>query len=290
MDASSALARRPKSAQTPMSRPRISAQYPRLWRMPEPLLEFRGVRASYEEVEVIHGVDATFEEGVVTAVLGANGAGKSTLLALAAGIMGPSEGEVRFAGEKVRVGSTSSLARRGLCLIPEGRGVFPNLTVRENLWVMTHSGKGRRHVERSAFDRFPRLAERRDQPAGTLSGGEQQMLALARAVATSPRLLLLDELSMGLAPLVVEELYRHVVSLAAEGITVVVVEQFARTALSVAGSAMVMANGRILQSGSADEVESVLQSAYLGSVQPAGAGAPTHNGTSDHTDTGAEAP
>ncbi len=185
--------------------------------MPEPLLEFRGVRAAYEEVEVIHGIDATFEEGVVTAVLGANGAGKSTLLALAAGIMGPSEGEVRFAGEKVRVGSTASLARRGLCLIPEGRGVFPNLTVRENLWVMTHSGSGRRHVERSAFERFPRLADRSDQPAGTLSGGEQQMLALARAVATSPRLLMLDELSMGLAPIVVDELYNHVVQLASGG-------------------------------------------------------------------------
>ena len=118
------------------------------------------MRAAYEEVEVIHGIDATFEEGVVTAVLGANGAGKSTLLALAAGIMGPTEGEVRFAGQKVRVGSTSSLARRGLCLIPEGRGVFPNLTVRENLWVMTHSGSGRRHVERCAFERFPRLADR----------------------------------------------------------------------------------------------------------------------------------
>src|ERR1700685_4258093 len=207
MDALSAPARRPKSAPTPVSRPRISAQYRRPRPMPEPLLEFRGVRASYEEVEVIHGIDATFEEGVVTAVLGANGAGKSTLLSLAVGVMGPSEGEVRFAGKKVKVGSTSSLARRGLCLIPEGRGVFPNLTVRENLWVMTHSGKGRRHVEHSAFDRFPRLGERRDQPAGTLSGGEQQMLALARAVATSPRLLLLDELSMGLAPLVVEGPY-----------------------------------------------------------------------------------
>jgi branched-chain amino acid transport system ATP-binding protein len=254
--------------------------------MPEPLLEFRGVRAAYEEVEVIHGVDAVFEEGVVTAVLGANGAGKSTLLALAAGIMGPSDGEVRFAGEKVRAGSTASLARRGLCLIPEGRGVFPNLTVRENLWVMTHSGSGRRHVERSAFERFPRLADRSDQPAGTLSGGEQQMLALARAVATNPRLLMLDELSMGLAPIVVDELYRHVLQLAVEGITVVVVEQFARTALAVATSAMVMANGRIVQTGAAGDVESVLHSAYLGPVQPAEAASPAHNGNSDHTDTG----
>jgi len=258
--------------------------------MAEPLLEFEGVRAAYEEVEVIHGIDARFDEGVVTAVLGANGAGKSTLLALAAGIMGPSEGEVRFAGQKVRAGSTSSLARRGLCLIPEGRGVFPNLTVRENLWVMTHSGRGRRQVEQSAFERFPRLAERADQPAGTLSGGEQQMLALARAVASSPRLLLLDELSMGLAPLLVDELYKHVATLAAEGITVVVVEQFARTALSVATSAMVMANGRIIQTGAAADVESVLQSAYLGPVQPAEAGPPARNGTSDHGDNGAGTP
>src|SRR5580700_10156410 len=102
-----------------MSRPRTSAPYRRLWPMPEPLLEFRGVRAAYEEVEVIHGIDAAFEEGVVTAVLGANGAGKSTLLGVAAGIIGASEGEVRFAGEEVHMGSTSSLARRGLCLIPE---------------------------------------------------------------------------------------------------------------------------------------------------------------------------
>src|ERR1700684_4315522 len=139
MEALSTPAHRRRSGPTPVSRLRISAPYRELCPMPEPLLEFRGVRAAYEEVEVILGIDAPFEECVVTAVLGANGAGKSTLLALAAGIMGPSEGEVRFAGEKVRVGSTSWLARRGLCLIPEGRGVFPNLTVRENLWVMTHS-------------------------------------------------------------------------------------------------------------------------------------------------------
>jgi len=216
--------------------------------------------------------------------------GIRALLALAAGIMGPSEGEVRFAGEKVRVGSTSSLARRGLCLIPEGRGVFPNLTVRENLWVMTHSGSGRRHVERCAFERFPRLEDRANQSAGTLSGGEQQMLALARAVATNPRLLMLDELSMGLAPIIVDELYNHVMQLAAEGITVVVVEQFARTALSVATSAMVMANGRIIQAGATRDVESVLQSAYLGSVEPAAATPPGRNGSSGEADTGLGTP
>jgi branched-chain amino acid transport system ATP-binding protein len=232
------------------------------------LLEFSGVRAAYEEVEVLHGLDASFGEGTVTAILGANGAGKSTLLALAAGIMAPTQGEVRYAGKKLKAGSPSKLVRQGLCLIPEGRGVFPNLTVAENLWVMTHGGAARRHVEQCTFDRFPRLEERRNQHAGTLSGGEQQMLALARALATSPRMLLLDELSMGLAPLVVDELYKHVAQLAAEGITVVVVEQFARTALSVASSAIVMANGRIVHTGAANEVGAVLQSAYLGHTGP----------------------
>src|ERR1700683_2724385 len=207
MDALSAPAPRPKSVPTPMCRPRISARYRRLWRMTAPLLGFRGVRASYEEVEVIHGVDATFEEGAVTAVLGANGAGKSTLLSLAVGVMAPSEGEVRYAGEKVKAGSTSSLARQGVCLVPEGRGVFPNLTVRENLWMATHTGTSRARVEAVTFERFPLLAERRRQLAGSLSGGEQQMLALARALATDPALVLLDELSMGLAPRVVEQLY-----------------------------------------------------------------------------------
>jgi len=232
--------------------------------MPEPLLEFRGVRAAYEEVEVIHGIDATFEEGTVTAVLGANGAGKSTLLSLAVGVMGPSEGEVRYAGAKVRAGSTSVLARQGLCLIHEGRGVFPNLTVRENLWVMTHSGKGRRHVEHSAFDRFPRLAERRDQPAGTLSGGEQQMLALARAVATSPRLLLLDELSMGLAPLIINEIYVAIGALVAEGVSTIVVEQYIRRILPLADTIYMMSHGEIsAESGIGDVQVDTLVDSYL---------------------------
>ena len=191
-----------------------------------PLLEVRDVCASYEGVEALHRVSFGVHRGTVTAILGANGAGKSTLLAVIAGILTPTEGEVRFDGELVTGGSAASLARRGLCLVPEGRGVFPNLTVRENLWVMTHSGVDRRELESQSFERFSVLATRRNQAAGTLSGGEQQMLAMARALATRPKLLLLDELSMGLAPIVVQELYQHVSRLAEEGVTVVVVEQF----------------------------------------------------------------
>jgi branched-chain amino acid transport system ATP-binding protein len=157
-------------------------------------------------------------------------------------------------------------------MVPEGRGVFPNLTVRENLWVMTHSGTSRKEVEARAFERFPRLSQRRDQHAGTLSGGEQQMLAMARAVATRPRVLLLDELSMGLAPIVVDELYTHVAQLADEGVTVVVVEQFARTALTVATAGVVMAGGRVVHAGPSSEVEQVLHSAYLGTAAPIGDG------------------
>ena len=231
----------------------------------QPLLEVRDVCASYEGVEALHRISFGVQRGTVTAILGANGAGKSTLLAVIAGILAPTEGEVRFDGELVTGGRAASFARKGLCLIPEGRGVFPNLTVRENLWVMTHSGVDRRELERQSFERFTVLANRRNQAAGTLSGGEQQMLAMARALATRPKLLLLDELSMGLAPIVVQELYQHVSQLAEDGVTVVVVEQFARTALSVATSGIVMAGGRVVHSGPPGEVESVLHSAYLGS-------------------------
>jgi branched-chain amino acid transport system ATP-binding protein len=235
--------------------------------VPEPtgaILEARGVRAGYEGVEVLHGIDLSVEPGSVAAVLGPNGAGKSTLLAVLAGLHSPTDGEVLFRGERVRTNRADKLVRAGLCLIPEGRGIFPNLTVQENLWMMTHKGVSRREVEARAFERFPQLSNRKNQHAGTLSGGEQQMLAMARAVATEPRVLLLDELSMGLAPIVVEELYRVVAGLAAEGITVVVVEQFAEFALSVAKSAAVMAGGRVVHSGPSAEIAASLHELYLG--------------------------
>jgi branched-chain amino acid transport system ATP-binding protein len=229
------------------------------------LLEACDIRACYEGVEVLHGVDLRVDRGTVTALLGPNGAGKSTFLAVLAGLHAPSSGQVIFDGRTVSVDNAHTLVRSGLCLIPEGRGVFPNLTVEENLWVMTHSGSNRRDIEAKAFDRFPKLAERRQQPAGTLSGGEQQMLSMARAVATEPRVLLLDELSMGLAPIIVEELYGVVQSLAEDGITVVVVEQFAEFALSVASWAVVMTGGRAIHAAPASEIASSLHQIYMGS-------------------------
>ena len=229
-----------------------------------PLLQARGVRCCYESVEVLHGVDLTIGRETVTAVLGPNGAGKSTLLSVLAGLNQPSAGDVLFDGMPVRAGTGHSLVRAGLCLIPEGKGIFPNLTVQENLWMMTHRGTSRRQVEERAFDRFPQLSSRRNQAAGTLSGGEQQMLALARAVSTEPRLLLLDELSMGLAPLVVEDLYQVVGALARDGVTVVVVEQFAQFALKVAQWAVVMTGGRVIHSGPASDVAAHLAELYLG--------------------------
>jgi branched-chain amino acid transport system ATP-binding protein len=231
-----------------------------------PLLEIRGLRAGYGSIEVLHGIDLTVREASVVAVLGPNGAGKTTLLSVLAGLLPPSDGDIRLAGRRVNGARADDLARAGLCLVPEGRGVFPNLTVREHLRMSTRPGRTLPDLEAETFDWFPRLAERRDQLAGTLSGGEQQMLALARAVATQPAVLLLDELSMGLAPLVVEELYDHVRRIAVDGATIVVVEQFASTVLGAADEAAICVNGRIVASGPPAEVERRLSDAYLGAT------------------------
>jgi branched-chain amino acid transport system ATP-binding protein len=158
------------------------------------------------------------------------------------------------------------LARRGLCLVPEGRGVFPNLTVNENLRMATHTGRSMSDIEQLAYARFPRLADRRSQVAGTMSGGEQKMLALARCLASEPAVLLLDELSMGLAPMVVADLYEKVAAIAAEGVTILVVEQFARVVLGVATRAAIMTNGRVAAVGTPDELSGELSAAYLGAT------------------------
>ncbi|HKY14543.1 MAG TPA: ABC transporter ATP-binding protein [Microthrixaceae bacterium] len=230
----------------------------------EPILELRGIRAAYDGIEVVHGVDLSVHRGQVMALLGANGAGKSTLLRVACGLMQPKAGKVLVAGRDVTGCPSEELARRGLVTIPEGKGIFPNLTVRENLQMATYSGLKLSRIEAVAYEQFPRLGERRTQLAGTLSGGEQQMLAMARGLACDPAVLLLDELSMGLAPLVVEELYEIVAHVATKGVSILVIEQFARTVLGVADAAAIMVHGQIRRIGSPTEIEHELSSAYLG--------------------------
>ncbi len=230
-----------------------------------PLVELVDVRAAYGTIEVLHGVNLSVPQGSVVALLGPNGAGKSTILKVISGLLPPTSGEVRLAGRMVNGASADELARIGLCTIPEGRGVFPNLTVRENLWMATMAGVPLAQVEEIAYARFPRLGERRKQLAGTLSGGEQQMLSMARALSVNPSVLLLDELSMGLAPLVVANLYEIVAQVSQEGVSILVSEQFARTVLGIAQYAAIVLHGNITRVGTPAELEDELSAAYLGS-------------------------
>ena len=230
-----------------------------------PVLELRDVRAGYGRIEVLHGISLALPPGSVFALLGPNGAGKSTTLQVASGDIRPTSGCLHVAGSHVNGAPPEKLARAGVCLIPEGRGIFPNLTVSENLRMTTFvTGDSPQAVEEKAFARFPALSRRRNQLAGTLSGGEQQMLAMSRALVTDPDVLLLDEISMGLAPKIVQSLYELVPQLAAEGISILIVEQFAQTALRVADLAAVMAGGRIVAGGTPSDVAAAISEAYLG--------------------------
>ncbi|MDQ1374846.1 MAG: hypothetical protein QOJ09_2184 [Actinomycetota bacterium] len=234
---------------------------------PPPALEVIGLRAGYGRIEVLHGVDLVVPPATVFALLGPNGAGKSTLLKVISGNLAPRAGCVHVAGVHVNGASPESMARLGVCTIPEGRPVFANLSVTENLRMMTYrTGIEFEAVKERAFSTFPILGERRDQLAGTLSGGEQQMLALARAVATDPAVLLLDEISMGLAPLIVVQLYEHVARLAEQGIAILLVEQFVNTAMSMADLVGVMSHGRIERVGEGSDMVDDVSAAYLGAA------------------------
>jgi branched-chain amino acid transport system ATP-binding protein len=223
-----------------------------------------GVRAAYGRIEVLHGVDLHVPGGSVFALLGPNGAGKSTLLKVVNGRLRPTVGAVAIDDVPASPWTPEALARAGVIAIPEGRGVFPNLTVRDNLRMWTYRGGiSAAEVETRAYEQFPRLKERRKQLAGTLSGGEQQMLAISRALAGETRVLLLDEISMGLAPIIVGHLYELVAAIAAGGVTVVVVEQFAETALGVADRAAIMLHGRIAHEGTPEEMAAAAEHAYL---------------------------
>ncbi|MDQ1511472.1 MAG: branched-chain amino acid transport system ATP-binding protein [Actinomycetota bacterium] len=229
-----------------------------------PLLQLAAVRAGYGRIDVLHGIDLGIQAGEVFALLGPNGAGKSTTLAVASGQITPSSGGLFLCGRDVTGVSPDALARAGVCLIPEGRGIFPNLTVAENLRMATYTGGAFRDILDRAFARFPRLGERRKQTAGTLSGGEQQMLSMARALATEPAVLLIDELSMGLAPIIVDELYDHVRAIAAAGLSILIVEQFAHEILGLADRAGIMLHGRLLHTGPPASIAEELSDAYLG--------------------------
>jgi branched-chain amino acid transport system ATP-binding protein len=237
--------------------------------MPEALLELEDVEARYGPVKALHGVSLSVAEGEVVAVLGANGAGKTTTLRAISGLVSRS-GAIRFAGKSIARRSPEATARLGIAHVPEGRGTLSALSVRENLRLGAYVRRDRagiREDERRVLGHFPWLEERGDQQAGTLSGGEQQMLALARALMLRPRLVLLDEPSLGLAPMVVAEIFRIVSELnQREGLTVLVVEQNANLALESSDRAYVLEVGRVALSGPSADLrrdESVRRS-YLG--------------------------
>ena len=235
----------------------------------EPLLAVAGVRAGYEaEGDVLHGVDLTVQEGGVLALLGPNGAGKSTLLRTIAGFVRPRAGSVRLAGLPIDGHDPAVIARCGVYLVPERRAVFPNLSVADNLRVATAAPERTWHDDlQAALHLFPRLAERSDQVAGTMSGGEQRMLALARAFAARPRLLLLDEPSLGLAPKVVDEVFVAIRQFLAERIAVILVEQYVERAVELADDVVVLRHGAVDWSGPAARADlDTLAERYLGTA------------------------
>ena len=233
------------------------------------LLDVAGLTVAYGGIVAIRGVDLHVDQGELVALIGANGAGKTTTLKALAGMLTPTGGGIRYDGAEITGEVSHRLVRRGIALVPEGRGVFARLTVRENLAMGAYIRDDRRAIAADldrVYGLFPRLEERRAQIAGTLSGGEQQMLAIGRAMMCRPRLLLLDEPSMGLAPLMVQKIFEVIAAIAAEGVTVLLVEQNARLALQAAARGYVMESGAITLTDSSAALlgsEQVRQ-AYLG--------------------------
>jgi branched-chain amino acid transport system ATP-binding protein len=233
------------------------------------LLTVSGLTAGYGPVEVLHGLDFTVGEGEIVVILGANGAGKTTTMRAVSGMI-PRRGSIEFAGTEISGSKPDSIVRAGVSQVPQGRGTFTDLTVEDNLLAGGYTVKG--SVEEDLdrwFDVFPRLGERRDQKAGSLSGGEQQMLAVARAMMSRPKLLLCDEPSLGLAPLITKELFRVLGTLRDEhGMSLLVVEQNAGMSLALADRAYVLETGTIVATGTGDELlaDDTIKEAYLGVV------------------------
>ena len=232
------------------------------------MLEVSGLRAGYGPVEVLRGVTLAVAAGEIVAVLGANGVGKTTLNKVLSGVLPATAGTIRFDGHPLRRADPAAIVAAGLIHVPEGRRIFPNLDVRENLELGSYRrGRARRrdNLER-VFDTFPRLRERVRQFAGTLSGGEQQMLAIGRGLMSEPRLLILDEPSLGLSPLLVEEMFALIRRLNAGGLPILLVEQNVVQSLEIAGRGFVLENGAVALSGAADALlgDPELQRVYLG--------------------------
>jgi len=233
------------------------------------MLEVADVATAYGKIEALKGVSLSAERGRITCLLGPNGAGKTTLMYTIAGILQPRRGSIRLDGEEIAGLASSRIVARGLALVPENRLVFPQMSVRENLQAGAYQRRDRAAVAEDIermYARFPRLQERREQLAGTLSGGEQQMLAVARALMSRPRILLMDEPSLGLAPMIVEEVFSIIRALNGDGVTIFLVEQNAHMALKVANHFYLMEQGRVTFSGEPGKLaeDEVIQRAYLG--------------------------
>jgi branched-chain amino acid transport system ATP-binding protein len=232
------------------------------------LLEVRNLEVHYGGIRAVTGVSVDIAEGELVCLIGANGAGKTSTLKAICGLIASKDGSVRYCGEDISRAPVHELPRKGLVMVPEGRGIFAQLTVEENLAMgaYAHGGAHLREAAAAQYARFPRLAERRRQIAGTLSGGEQQMLALARALMTRPKLLLLDEPSAGLAPVVVQQVFELVKRIRASGLTVLIVEQNVQQVLKVVDRAYLLEAGTIRASGTSEEMMSTdtIKQAYLG--------------------------
>lgn len=236
--------------------------------MPEPILELKDVKAGYGSIKALKGISIKAYEGEIVSIIGANGAGKSTTLMTICNVVKATSGDIYYRGERINSVNSDKLPQMGLCQVPEGRRIFPRLSVEENLDMGAFHRKDKEIADdmERAFDMFPILKERRRQPGGTLSGGEQQMLAIARALMSRPKVLLLDEPSLGLAPLIVQQIFDIVGEINKQGTTVILVEQNARVALSMAKRGYVLETGNVVMEDDAKVLldNPDIQKAYLG--------------------------
>ena len=233
------------------------------------MVEVKNLSVHYGMIQAVRNVNFKVNEGEIVSLIGANGAGKSTILKTLSGLIHPSEGEILYLGENIASTSAKKIVEKGLVQVPEGRHVFPGLTVKENLELGAFLRKDKEEIQKdmeAVFERFPILKERKDQDAQTLSGGEQQMLAMGRALMSRPKLLLLDEPSMGLAPIFIREIFKIIQEIQKTGTTVLLIEQNAKMALSISNRAYVLETGSVVLSGTGQELleSDEIQKAYLG--------------------------